>query len=116
MVQSPLELTLLKIWSSILGPRQQQQLSVDDSFFDWGGSSLLAVQLFNEMQRQLDCTLPLATLFQAPTVRKFAALLAQSRSGDTPLATWSGLVPIRPNGTQGPYFVHGVSAPRLRRA
>lgn len=113
MVQSPLELTLLKIWSSILGPRQQQQLSVEDSFFDWGGSSLLAVQLFNEMQRQLDCTLPLATLFQAPTVRKFAALLAQSRSGDTPLATWSSLVPIQPNGTQWPFFFHGGSADAL---
>ncbi|MEL6353400.1 MAG: alpha/beta fold hydrolase [Cyanobacteria bacterium J06627_28] len=111
--RSPLELTLLKIWSSILGQRQQRLLGFTDSFFDWGGSSLLAVQLFNEMQRQLNCTLPLATLFQAPTVRAFAAILAQSQSADASVAKWSSLVPIQPNGDQRPFFFHGGSADAL---
>ena len=113
MPRSPLELSLLKIWSSVLGTRQQRSLGVDDSFFDWGGSSLLAVQLFNEMQRQLECALPLATLFQAPTVSEFAVLLAQSQSGDTPATKWSSLVPIQPNGAQRPFFFHGGSADAL---
>lgn len=124
MPQSSLELALLKIWSAVLGAHQSRSLTVEDSFFDWGGSSLLAVQIFNEMQQQLSCTLPLATLFQAPTVRKFSILLAQARadevmppegtpSEETPPAKWSSLVPIQPNGTQRPFFFHGGSADAL---
>ncbi|MGD1952463.1 MAG: alpha/beta fold hydrolase [Leptolyngbyaceae cyanobacterium] len=101
-----LELTLIQIWKSVLGV---SSLSVGDSFFDMGGNSLLAVQLFNTMQQQLDCDLPLATLFQAPNVRQFAALLSQ----DPPVSSWSSLVPIQTSGTQTPLFFHGGSADAL---
>ncbi|MEO0490420.1 MAG: alpha/beta fold hydrolase, partial [Cyanobacteria bacterium J06659_2] len=103
---NPLELKLTQIWEGVLGVRP---LSVEDSFFDVGGDSLLAVQLFNQMQQQLDCTLPLATLFQAPNVRKFAALLNQEQ----PVSTWTSLVPIQPSGSQLPLFFHGGSADAL---
>ena len=102
---NPLELKLTQIWESILGV---SPLSTDASFFDLGGDSLKAVQIFNQMQQQLDCTLPLATLFQAPTIRQFAALLSQ----DQP-TTWSSLVPIQPNGSKPPFFFHGGSADAL---
>lgn len=103
---NPLELTLTQIWESVLGIRP---LSVDDNFFDVGGDSLLAVQLFNQMQQQLDCALPLATLFQAPNVRQFAALLSQ----DQPVSQWSSLVPIQTSGSRLPFFFHGGSADAL---
>ncbi|MEO1070211.1 MAG: condensation domain-containing protein, partial [Cyanobacteria bacterium J06638_6] len=103
---NPLELTLTQIWESVLGV---SPLSVDDNFFDVGGDSLLAVQLFNQMQQQLDCALPLATLFQAPNVRKFAALLSQ----DQPVSQWSSLVPIQTSGFRLPFFFHGGSADAL---
>ncbi|MEM1256115.1 MAG: alpha/beta fold hydrolase [Cyanobacteria bacterium P01_H01_bin.21] len=103
---NPLELTLTQIWEPVLGI---SSLSVEDSFFDMGGNSLLAVQLFNEMQQQLDCDLPLATLFQAPNVRQFAALLSQ----DQPVSQWSSLVPIQTSGAQIPLFFHGGSADAL---
>ena len=103
---NPLELKLTQIWQSVLGIGS---LSIEDSFFDVGGNSLLAVQLFNEMQRQLDCTLPLATLFQAPSVRQFAILLSQ----DQPILQWSSLVPIQTSGAQMPLFFHGGSADAL---
>ncbi|ESA38546.1 amino acid adenylation domain protein [Leptolyngbya sp. Heron Island J] len=103
---NPLELKLTQIWKSVLGV---SSLSVEDSFFNMGGNSLLAVQLFNEMQQQLDCALPLATLFQAPNVRQFAALLSQ----DQPVSQWSSLVPIQTNGAQTPLFFHGGSADAL---
>lgn len=103
---NPLELQLTQIWESVLGVRP---LSVEASFFAMGGDSLLAVQLFNQMQQQLNCTLPLATLFQAPNVRQFAALLSQ----DEPVSQWSSLVPIQTNGARPPLFFHGGSADAL---
>ncbi len=101
-----LELHLAQIWESVLGVHP---LSVEASFFAMGGDSLLAVQLFNQMQQQLNCTLPLATLFQAPNVRQFAALLSQ----DEPVLQWSSLVPIQTNGSRPPLFFHGGSADAL---
>ena len=103
---NPLELKLIQIWESVLGV---SPLSVDDNFFEMGGNSLLAVQLFNQMQQQLDCALPLATLFQAPNVRQFAALLSQEQ----PVSQWSSLVPIQTSGTKLPLFFHGGSADAL---
>ncbi|MEM6254379.1 MAG: alpha/beta fold hydrolase [Cyanobacteria bacterium P01_D01_bin.156] len=103
---NPLELKLTQIWEAVLGVAP---LSVQDSFFDVGGNSLLAVQLFNEMQRQLDCSLPLATLFQAPNIRQFAALLSQEQ----PVSQWSSLVPIQTSGQRLPLFFHGGSADAL---
>ncbi len=122
--RNSLELRLLKIWSAVLGPaserateaRAASQLTVEDSFFDWGGNSMQAVQLFNRMQTELDCTLPIATLFQAPSVRQFAALLAKSKAevdGGSAAIQWSSLVPVQPSGTERPFFFHGGSADAL---
>ncbi|MEM1168648.1 MAG: condensation domain-containing protein [Cyanobacteria bacterium P01_H01_bin.35] len=104
--QNPMELKLTQIWESVLGV---SPLNVEASFFDLGGNSLMAVQLFNQMQQQLNCTLPLASLFQAPNVRKFARLLSQDR----PVSQWSSLVPIQSNGSKLPFFFHGGSADAL---
>ncbi|MBX2864953.1 MAG: alpha/beta fold hydrolase [Leptolyngbyaceae cyanobacterium MAG.088] len=103
---NPLELKLTQIWKTVL---RVTSLSVNDSFFDMGGNSLLAVQLFNEMQQQLNCALPLATLFQAPNVRQFATLLSQ----DQAVSQWSSLVPIQTSGSRIPFFFHGGSADAL---
>ncbi len=104
--RNPLELKVAKIWGGVLGV---PTLSAEANFFDLGGDSLLAVQIFNQMQQQLGCTLPLATLFQAPTVRAFAALLSQQQ----PPSPWSSLVPIQPGGSRRPFFFHGGSADAL---
>jgi thioesterase domain-containing protein len=65
------------------------------------------------MQKMLGKSLPLATLFQAPTVAKLAALLRDK--GWSPC--WSSLVPIRPSGTKTPfYFVHPIGGNVLNLA
>ena len=69
----------------------------------------MAIQLFNQMQQQLNCTFPLASLFKAPNVRQFAELLTQAQ----PASPWSSLVPIQPSGSQQPFFFHGGSADAL---
>ncbi|MEL7495639.1 MAG: alpha/beta fold hydrolase, partial [Cyanobacteria bacterium J06554_11] len=120
--QNALELDLLRIWSSVLEVGKGGGLSVEDSFFDAGGDSLRAIQLFNQMQQQLNCTLPLATLFRAPSVRRFAALLGRERLGKEQdqgnlAVPWSSLVPIQPGNSRGgmqqPFFFHGGSADAL---
>ncbi|HEY3740745.1 MAG TPA: amino acid adenylation domain-containing protein [Bryobacteraceae bacterium] len=97
-----LENTLIGIWESILGVRP---IRPSDNFFDLGGQSVLAARIFVRMETVLQKSLPLATLFQAPTIEKLAAVI---RTSDwKPM--WSSLVPIRPAGTRPPFFfVHPI--------
>jgi len=97
-----LEVQLAHIWERVLGVGL---VGADDSFFDLGGYSLLAVRLFAEIEEAFGLRLPLATLFQAPTVGTLAAILRDR--GWTP--PWHSLVAIRPGGNRPPLFlVHGV--------
>ena len=97
-----LETTLLGIWESTLGIRP---IRTSDNFFDLGGHSVLAARIFARMEKVLGKSLPLATLFQAPTVETLAAVIRKSEW--KPM--WSSLVPIRPAGTKAPFFfVHPI--------
>ena len=95
-----LERQLLRIWEEVLDRRP---VGVWDNFFDLGGHSLLAVRLFAQIEQALSRKLPLATLFQAPTVAQLAGVLREKGWS----APWSALVPIQPHGSRPPfYFVH----------
>jgi aspartate racemase len=98
----PLELQLTKLWEKVLGVHP---VGRRDNFFDLGGHSLAAVRLFAELGRLTGWSLPLSTLFQAPTVEKLADVLRQR--GWSP--SWSSLVPIQPGGNRPPFYcVHGA--------
>jgi len=73
---------------------------VDENFFDLGGHSLLAVKLFAEVEKSFGKNLPLATLFQAPTVRQLARVLRDEGWQ----AVWSSLVMIQTDGARTPFF------------
>jgi len=97
-----LEQQLAEIWKKAL---RKPVIGAHDSFFDLGGHSLLAAQVFAQMDRQMGVKLPLAVLFQAPTIRQLAASIDQrSRKCD-----WKSLVPIHTGGDRPPLFlVHGA--------
>ncbi|MEX2600595.1 MAG: amino acid adenylation domain-containing protein [Balneolaceae bacterium] len=83
------ELRLLNIWQELL---DDPSVGHDDNFFDAGGHSLIAVRLMAAIGVEFGRHLPLATLFQNPTVAQLARQLKKEGSSDL----WSPLVEIRP--------------------
>jgi amino acid adenylation domain-containing protein len=90
-----LEARLLAIFREVL---RNDSIGVTDSFFQFGGYSLLTVRLFARIDRDLHVRLPISLLFDAPTVRDLAHVI---RRGISP----SVIVPIRPFGSLAPLFV-----------
>ena len=101
--RNELEQKLADAWQAVLGVTA---VGVHDDFFDLGGNSWMAVRLFSELQAITGHHLPLATLFQAPTIAALAAIVQQ---GDDTQA-WTSLVPIRATGNKPSFFcIHGVT-------
>jgi amino acid adenylation domain-containing protein len=65
MPRNAVETAVAALWTQALG---LEAIGVEDNFFDLGGDSIAAVQLTTAIQRWLDAAVPLATLFDAPTV------------------------------------------------
>ncbi len=110
---------LANLWSDLLGA---ENLSAESDFFALGGHSLNAVRMFSRIRKKYEIDLPLATLFEAPTLGQLSELIisragidVSSKSGSGAPAIvrqveWSPLVKIKagePNKT--PLFcVHGA--------
>ncbi len=96
------ERQLVSIWTQAL---HLHPLGVTDNFFDLGGHSLLAVRIFLAIEKQFGKNLPLATLFQSPTIRQLGQLLEEQAWEPS----WSSLVPLQVEGDNPPFFcVHAV--------
>ena len=63
------EKTLHTSWCKLL---KLPKISVLENFFDAGGHSLLAVELFSGIKKEFGLELPLALLFQTPTIQELA--------------------------------------------
>ncbi|HEX2208939.1 MAG TPA: amino acid adenylation domain-containing protein, partial [Longimicrobium sp.] len=72
------ELEVARIWGEALGvPR----VGAADDFFRMGGHSLLALRMMARVRERFGRELPLATLFQNPTVGAFAQALRREGAG-----------------------------------
>lgn len=92
---------LTPIWQRVL---QLSSVQVDDDFFDLGGDSSLALQLFNEIATACGRELPPVTIYQARTIAALAALLDQTTTPRFP-----ALVLLRPGANKIPVFLaHGL--------
>ncbi|MEE9385053.1 MAG: beta-ketoacyl synthase N-terminal-like domain-containing protein [Nannocystaceae bacterium] len=69
------EKALVAIWREILGI---EAVGVEDSFFDLGGHSLIAVRLFARVKKLFDVEYPISVLFEAPTIARCAALIREA--------------------------------------
>ncbi|MFC9435206.1 amino acid adenylation domain-containing protein [Nocardia sp. NPDC057030] len=65
-----------RIWCAVLG---RDSIGLDEPFFEAGGTSLLLVQLQQRLTEALDTEVDVATLFDYPTIRRFADHCAPER-------------------------------------
>ena len=70
--RTPVEKTTAGIWASVLGV---ERVGVDDDFFEMGGHSVQAAQIMTRLRAAFPLHLPLALLFQSPTVASLAAAI-----------------------------------------
>ena len=70
------EAALCRIFAEVL---DLEDLGRDDSFFDLGGTSLLAVRMLEAARRERLGDVPAMALFRAPTPAQLAATLAVNR-------------------------------------
>ena len=113
--EGPIEERLAGFWQDLLGV---DQIGVEDSFFDLGGHSLIAVRLFAQVRKAFSVDFPISVLFEAPTIRKCAELIAAhgvSVEGEEPAAhapkaptrRFAHLVPMHQGegGRKAPFFL-----------
>ena len=92
---------LTPIWQRVL---QLSSVDVEDNFFDLGGDSTLALQLFNEIARSCGRELPPVTIYVATTIAALAAVLEQPAELRVPT-----LVRLKDGIAEPPLFItHGL--------
>ncbi|REG13822.1 AMP-binding enzyme, partial [Archangium gephyra] len=92
---TPTEERLAALWAQVL---RVSQVGRDDDFFSLGGHSLLATQVMARLHATFGVELPLRTLFEAPSLRAFAARLEAA----TLASAASRLPPLVPAPRSGP--------------
>jgi amino acid adenylation domain-containing protein len=111
--QTTMEAQLAEIWADLL---QRPVPSVEQSFFDLGGHSLMAVRLFDRVRRRFGADLPISTLFTHPTIRDLAEFIGRTQetagtdtANSGPSAEWDTTLVMHPGpgGTASPIFIVG---------
>lgn len=79
--RTPAEATLAGIWAEVFDlPR----VGIYDNFFDLGGYSLLALQLFKRVREAFPLELPLRSLLEEPNIAGLAKLIDAVGRGEDP--------------------------------
>lgn len=78
-------------------------IAADDDFFDLGGDSLQALQLFHEIERATGRVLPITAIYEAATPARLLALLDASAP-----APFSPLVQLKPGIGEPLFIAHGI--------
>ncbi|MEV6681883.1 amino acid adenylation domain-containing protein [Streptomyces erythrochromogenes] len=97
MPRTPQESVLADLFAEVLGI---PSVTIDDNFFELGGHSLLATRLISRIRTTLHTEVPLATLFQHPTI---ATLTPHLHHPTTSHGT-EVLLPLRREGSLPPLF------------
>ena len=112
--QDPVFDELRSMWKIVLGT---SSITPQDNFFNVGGNSLLAVQLFSKIAQKYKLNLPLSLLLEATDFQTFVNLVKAKlpnhrttsqlvKSGSN---SFSSLVAIKASGDKNPVFCfHGL--------
>jgi thioesterase domain-containing protein/acyl carrier protein len=93
--RSALEAELAQLWAELLG---RELVGIDDNFFELGGHSLLVMLLVSRIEQRWGRKVPVAQLFQTPTIGALAAVLEQADTGGL-------LLPLREGGADAALFL-----------
>ncbi len=114
------EREIAAIGSEVLGV---QRIGVHDDFFDLGGNSLLATRLIFLLQEQFEVKIPLARLFETPTIEGLSQAIEAARSMTGDEASLFGTmtmeqlnaeaVPDPSIGVNGLVYVHRADPRRI---
>ncbi|QKW24834.1 amino acid adenylation domain-containing protein [Streptomyces seoulensis] len=91
------ELLLGRLFAEVLG---EEQVGPRDSFFDLGGSSVLAARLLARVRSEMGLELPIRTLVEFPT----PAELSRRLTGEEPQDSFDVLLPLMTKGSARPLF------------
>ncbi|MEG4068026.1 amino acid adenylation domain-containing protein [Microcoleus sp. Pol11C2] len=72
--QTPTEKELAQIWMAVL---ELEKVGINESFFDIGGHSLMAMQLVSRVRMRFGVELPLYDFYAAPTIQNLAELVEE---------------------------------------
>jgi thioesterase domain-containing protein/acyl carrier protein len=89
------ESRLTQLWEAVL---EKRPIGVNDDFFELGGDSLRAARLFARIEQRFQRSLPVGTLFQAPTIAALAKIISDGSSSDT------CVVPIQSGNARPPLY------------
>ena len=94
--RTPLEERIAAIWAEVL---RVEKVGVRDGFFDLGGNSILATQVFARLRETFGFEVPMRTLFEEPTIERLAATIADLQaSGAGAEAETQRIAPRRAEG------------------
>lgn len=93
-----LEYQLSEIWDEIFN--SQWPIGIHSNFFDIGGHSLMAVKMIAQIKNIFGCEVPLASLFQAPTIAQLAEVIRKNQYR----SEWSYLIPLQSSESGTPIF------------
>lgn len=95
--RNDVERKLAEIWQELIGLKP---IGIHDDFFELGGGSLPAANVLARVGEAFQRSLPLETLFSAPTIERLAEVLAAEPAvGPPPL-----LIALRAAGSKPPLF------------
>jgi acyl carrier protein len=72
--ESPVEQKIAEVWQRLLG---FEQIGLHDNFFELHGHSLLGMQLLARLRQLFQVNIPLARLFEGPTVAELAQVVEE---------------------------------------
>ena len=88
-VQTATDELVAQIWMDVLG---RERISLDSNFFNLGGHSLLATQVVSRIRRVFHVDLPLAAIFEAPTLIGLARRVDAAQHGGE--ASRNAILPV----------------------
>ena len=98
--RTEIEKEIAKVWSEVL---QIEEIGINDTFFEMGGTSIMAVKVVAEIEKSTSKRFPLSVLFEYSTVEKFVKLFDEGSEIYSDC-----IVPLKSTGSKVPLFmVHG---------